>query len=286
MFNLGGTYLSYKFIFDTSAIDFNNIAKLKDAGIEKYCLNGKLSFYLTPPLLNETADFIPEKPITEKIKSILTFLIDLKHTKIFNEISGSQGIFTKELEGAVQKKDLFTGYNYLVDGLSQIVSGRTFTEEEKEELRKYKNVRKEVKLRNKEAYLEIREKHRPAQDFLFEDFLKLQFENWAIAKINKSINSTKPKHKLVTFWKAHKELCPYFNKFIEGEMFTVWASQQLRDIPIDTNALDDIEHLVYLTGIDGIISNDRNFMKYASKALFPNKDYLTVDQYIQFLKSF
>jgi len=36
-----------------------------------------------------------------------------------------------------------------------------------------------------------------------------------------SISSAKPKEDLVNYWKSHEQLCPHFNKFVEGEMYVV-----------------------------------------------------------------
>ncbi|PIV54716.1 hypothetical protein COY52_00160 [Candidatus Desantisbacteria bacterium CG_4_10_14_0_8_um_filter_48_22] len=52
----------------------------------------------------------------------------------------------------------------------------------------------------------------------------------------------------------------------------------------DPNVLDDIKHLIYLNEVDGIVSNEKGFMREASKTLFPNKDFLTLNQFIERLK--
>ena len=54
---------------------------------------------------------------------------------------------------------------------------------------------------------------------------------------------------------------------------------------IDTNAQDDIEHLLYLIGVDGIVSNETDFMSTACKQLFPEKNFLSVAQLIRRLKN-
>lgn len=49
---------------------------------------------------------------------------------------------------------------------------------------------------------------------------------------------------------------------------------------IDLNCLEDIQHLIYLIGVVAIISEEKGFMKEAYKELFPDKDYLSADEFI------
>ena len=155
----------------------------------------------------------------------------------------------------------------------------------------------------------------------FNSFLKLTFEPTAIEKIKNSItevskskgydppsdsldfprergggaisiesrnlsNSKIPKDRLVEYWTQHKERCPYFNKAVEGWLFTTWYFMATEPEPrIDVNAYEDIERLVYLMGLDGIVSNEKGFIKAACETLFPNKDFFTVEQFVTFLQS-
>jgi hypothetical protein len=60
-----------------------------------------------------------------------------------------------------------------------------------------------------------------------------------------------------------------------------WKTINSKGTPeIDLNCLEDIQHLMYLIGVDAIISEERGFMKEACKELFPDKDYLSVDEFI------
>ena len=54
---------------------------------------------------------------------------------------------------------------------------------------------------------------------------------------------------------------------------------------VDINAYEDIEHLIYLIGVDGIVSDEKGFMKAACEALFPNRDFLTTAQFVARLKT-
>ncbi len=49
---------------------------------------------------------------------------------------------------------------------------------------------------------------------------------------------------------------------------------------IDINAHEDIEHLIYLIGADGIVSNEKRFLKIACGELFPGKDFMSVEQFV------
>ncbi len=49
---------------------------------------------------------------------------------------------------------------------------------------------------------------------------------------------------------------------------------------IDINAYEDIEYLIYLNGVDAIISNEKGFIKTACQEMFPTKDFLSVDEFV------
>ncbi len=64
-----------------------------------------------------------------------------------------------------------------------------------------------------------------------------------------------------------------------------WYAMAMEQEPkIDPNAYEDIEHLVYLNSVDGIVSNEKGFMKKACQELFPDKDFLSADEFIGRLK--
>ncbi len=64
-------------------------------------------------------------------------------------------------------------------------------------------------------------------------------------------------------------------------MFAIWYFTAVEPEPkIDVNEYDDLEHLAYLIGLDGIVSDETGFLKAACKALFPSKECLLVDQFV------
>lgn len=280
--------MSYKFIFDTNVLTEESVEKLRGAGIVNACKFGRFAFYVTPVLLREQFDFIAQGKMPQDAREPIKLLIDLKWQKLFNGFGSAEGIFVKELEGRAWGGHLFIDdYKPHKKNLKLISIGDEFDDEIKQRLVSEKSLRTEMKNKNKESYKEIREeikiKYGQGKSYLsFEALLDHNFESRAVDAIRNKIESTIPKEKLVEYWRANKDKCPYFNKYIQGFLFILWHfSIPIQDKEIDLNAQDDIEHLLYLIGVDGLVSNEKSFIKAACEKLFPDKEILTVDEFCQ-----
>lgn len=275
--------MSYKFIFDTNVLKSEIVQK-----IEKECYFGKLAFYFTPALLKERLDFLLKGAIPETTKVPIRFLLSIRWQRLFNDLNGAEGIYTLELEGKLPSEYLFTSYSEVRKNLELVLQGGVLSGETRKYVQNAKDGWLEKKQKNCSTFKEMREqindclrKNRSLtrKGSKFSDFRDANFEEIAIDKINKSINSQISKVNLIEYWKKHKERCPYFNKFIDGWLFMAWYAMAIES-KIDSNAYEDIEHLVYLNSVDGIISNENGFMKKACQELFPNKDFLSADEFI------
>ena len=286
--------MSYKFIFDTSVLDEKSVRDLRNAKIVSACNSGRFAFYMTPVLLKERLHFAAKGRMPQSAVEPIKLLIDLKWQKLFNEHGGPEGIYTQELEGKSQAEYLFIDHRSIKENLKLILDGGEFVDEAKQDIandfkqwvsKKYKN-RDAYKLMRADVTKKLQtDKKLSRKDSNFRSFLELNFEPTAIDKIRKSINSTVSKDRLVEYWRKHKAQCPYFNKFVEGWLFIPWHFMAVEQDPkIDPNAYEDVEHLVYLFGIDCIVSNEKGFMMTASKTLYPDKDFLLVEQFIMRLR--
>jgi hypothetical protein len=286
--------MSYKFIIDTNVLDEESAKRLRDGGIIDACSSGRFAFYVTPILLKERFDFASKGKIPCSAIAPIKLLAELKWQRLFNEPGGPEGIYTKELEGKPRTDYLFRDYQPIKNALMIFLNGGEFTDEEKKIIAEDAKRWSAEKKANKAAYKAMRQdvtkklqinKSFSRKGSNFKSFLETNFESTAIDRIQLSINSTIPKEKLVEYWRKNRARCPYFNKFVEGGLFTAWYFMAVEQEPkIDPNAYEDIEHLVYLVGLDGIVSNEKGFMKTACKALYPDKDFLSVEQFISRLK--
>lgn len=286
--------MSYRFAIDTNVLDEQSVKRLRDGGVINACVSGKFAFYVTPILLKERFNFAPKGKIPRGAVTPLTLLTELKWQRLFNEPGGQGGIYTKELEGKSRADYLFVDHRSIKNALRLFLNGDEFTDEEKKIIAKDAEQWSAKKKANTLAYKAMREditkklqknKSLSRKGSNFKSFLETNFEPTAIDKIQHSINSSVPKDRLVEYWRKHKARCPYFNKFIEGWLFIAWyfmAAEQ--DSKIDPNAYEDIEHLVYLLGLDGIVSNEKGFMKVACKTLYPDKDFLSIEQFVMRLR--
>jgi hypothetical protein len=286
--------MSYKFIIDTNVLDEQSAKRLRDGGIIDACVSGRFAFYVTPILLKERFDFASKGRIPRGAVAPLSLLAELKWQKLFNEPGGQSGIYTKELEGEPRADYLFVDYQSIKNALRIFLNGGEFSNEEKKIIAEDAERWSAKKKANRLAYKAMREditkklqknKSLSRKGSNFKSFLETNFEPTAVDKIQHSINSTVPKEKLVEYWRKHKARCPYFNKFVEGWLFIPWHFMAVEQDPrIDPNAYEDVEHLVYLFGIDCIVSNEKGFMKDACKVLYPDKDFLSVEQFITRLR--
>ncbi len=287
--------MSYKFIIDTNVLSERAADQLVQGGIVSACNSGRFSFYPTPILLTECLKFSVTGKIPPRAIKPLTLLAELKWQRLFNEPGGPDGIYTGELESKPKSAYLFTDYRAVKQNMTLVLNGGEFPDEAKQEMGAYLMQWEGKKVKNREAYKSMRvdvikqlqkDKSLSRKESNFTSFLRLKFEATAIEKIESSINSKIPKNRLVEYWTKHKERCPYFNKFIEGWLFTAWYFMAVEPEPkIDINAYEDIEHLVYLSGLNGIVSNEKGFIKAACKTLYPDKQFFSVDQFVERLKN-
>ena len=286
--------MSYKFIIDTNVLDEESAQRLRDGGIIDACVSGRFAFYVTPILLKERFDFASKGKIPRGAVAPLTLLAELKWQRLFSEPGGPDGIYTKELEGKPRADYLFMDYQSIKNALRLFLNGGGFTDEGKKIIAEDTKQWSAKKKANKVAYKAMREdvtkklqknKSFSRKESNFKLFIETNFEPTAIDKIQHSINSTVPKERLVDYWRTNKARCPYFNKFVEGWLFIAWHFMAVEQEPkIDPNAYEDIEHLIYLSGLDGIVSNEKGFMRAACKTLYPDKEFLSVEQFILRLK--
>lgn len=257
-----------------------------------------ISPYLTTTLVSETMFFITESPakwVPQAIENA-KFFLTVPWTRMFREPAGPMGIYVNELEGKLPREYLFYDRQYtasIINGIRGEIDGSNpLDDEERRLIREEKETWKQKKIQNHKHYKLMRDdiKRKAAvfkedrKNLDFKNFRDMLFEKEAIKKIEGSINSSIPKDKLVAFWKANRHHYPHFNTFIEGQLFMAWHSMAT-DQKIDVNGYEDIEHLIYLNDVDAIVGNEKGFMKEAVRILFPQKEYLTLDKFIQKLSS-
>jgi hypothetical protein len=287
--------MSYKFILDTNILKVDPVNKLKGAGLLEACNSGRFAFYLTPVLVEERFNFVLKGAIPDTARIPVEFLLSMKWQRLFNDLDGPNGIYTMELEGRGQSEYLFQNPSNVRQNLELVLKGeKLFSDEEKKKLQRDKDQWLEQKLQNRTVYKNMMEQYDevlcqnplgPRTRPSFSHMLDSCVEKMAINKIKRSIHSRVPKENLIEYWRKHRQRCPYFNKCIEASLFLAWYATAEPKPPIDLNAYEDFQHLVYLNGIDGIVSEDKEFMKAACQELFPAKHCWSIDEFVEFLKN-
>ncbi|WP_454063530.1 hypothetical protein [Candidatus Nitrospira salsa] len=280
--------MSYKFILDTNVLRDDSVQQLKDVGLGH---SGRFAFYFTPVLLNERSNFLLKGAIPETARKSFEFLLSLRWQRFFNDLNGPGGIYTLELEGKLPSEYLFIPHLQIWKNLTLVLQGGELDQVAKSAVQCERDRRSRQKQQNLILYREMREetteylRKNPStrrEGSKFSDFKDANFEKTAIDKIKNSINSQMTKETLIEYWNNKRQRCPYFNKFIEGQLYQAWYAMSTPAEPkIKPNDYEDIEHLVYLNFVDGIVSNEKGFMKDACLELFPEKDFLSVDEFLK-----
>ena len=90
---------------------------------------------------------------------------------------------------------------------------------------------------------------------------------------------------MVAEWKSHKERYPYFTLWMKAFLYMEYHAMAEQNRKIDINAISDIDQLIYLEGLDGVVSDDTGFMKDAFRQLYgENKHFLSSDQFLKFIR--
>jgi len=90
---------------------------------------------------------------------------------------------------------------------------------------------------------------------------------------------------LVAEWKRCKERYPYFTAWMKAFLYMEYHAMAEQNRKIDINAISDIDQLIYLEGLDGVVSDDAGFMKDAFRQLYgENKQFLSSDQFLKFIR--
>lgn len=285
--------MSYKFIIDTSAA--SDFGQVEVDIINRLCQDGTCSFYLTQTLLEERSSFItkPKSEWPNTAVQSLKFIGELKIQRTFKQLAGNEGILTNELEGRANGRYFFEPIEATKE-IQRKLLGLTeeiIPEDVIREIIDFRSTWATEKQLNKERFKaarceilsDMKKEGQQVKNSTFEGVCQNLFEKQAISIINKEINSTKPKQELIKYWQNNRALCPYFNAVVRLKVYTRWHHCD-GSARIDKNEADDRHHLTYLTGLDGIISHETkesSFMKMACKAVFPDKDYLSVTEFIK-----
>jgi len=79
-------------------------------------------------------------------------------------------------------------------------------------------------------------------------------------------------------WMQNRDRCPYYADWVRGLLYAQYYVMRYDRARVDRNAQADIQHLLYLRDVDGIVSEDTRFMRQAWNDLYKErgKVYLAV----------
>lgn len=281
----------YKLLLDNSAVKVIHLQKLLQAKLDRLLESGQVDLLVPPILLHERFDFLISVVQHSTILQVANLFLNLKWKGILREINGPQGIMRLELEGdpigSILYDDEFSSKlkehlkTAMIDPSHLEVSDRKILED-------YKRFRCELKDGNLGELEDINQQFKAmtaGQEIIMDEppfpFM-YKYMDREIQRHLPNICSQKSVEDLYRYWKNNKNTCPYFNKYIEGFLFVRWYAMKVPGKRhLDKNWLEDLEYLIYLIEADGMVAEEKGFMKEACEALFPNKDFMNVDECTQ-----
>jgi len=285
--------VSTKVLLDRSIFHGKNFSKLVNSRFKLLCQGGFLAFYPTPVLIEETLGLALKKGKKEELKSHLRYILDVKSQRWFRDIFE---LFKLELEGASKKDYLFLSRKEEADLRQnielEIEEGDLSFATEKELLKEIDDIFKR-KTTLRKTGIKIREEISPKLKELgtngkypggFEAFYRKQTDDTGKEMIEKLIATTLDKNTVIKKWQDNKKRYPYFTQFVKGYLYIHYYAMSKPSMRIDINAQMDIHQLVYLKGLDMLVSNEQKFMKSAFDELYgKQKMYFSLDKLLEFI---
>ncbi len=287
--------MSKKILLDRSIFHRGNFDLLRNSEIKSHCSSYGISIYHSPILLEETLNLWWDLNKREELKKHLEFIIEICNGKWFRDLDE---IWTMELEGYSVKDYLFLPEkergNLESQIRFQIIEGNLNPNEENE-MRKEVNVRIQKNKRMKEISKVLRNDvlsrlrnigARPSSiKETFEKFVERNIDWFGEGVIKQYIRSAKyDADVLIRKWKENRGRFPYFTSWCKGHLYAIYHPMAKQNTPIDEKDIVDASQLVYLRGLDILVSNDRKFMKDAFLELYGSaKKLLSLDEFIKFL---
>lgn len=283
--------MSKKYIFDSNAVSRNeNIDKLKSSNLVSKISSGEISLYLTPTLLEERLDFL-DKPIAERNEQGIAagkYVLSLPFKRVFRDIFGPEGILMLELEQNLMSSTLYLSQSDSDHLISEAIL-RLNNEIDDEDYFRSKLEWRERKKARRGNYVDMRKY--TAQKFdeenlnwlnaRFEMFYKENLISHGKTIIMENSNNPELDRMIVDRWEKDPKRFPYWNDFVRGRLYLAFYAMNPSYGKIDEGAHEDLDQLLYLRRVDGIISNEKKFMKNAHEYLYPDKEFLSVDEFVK-----
>ncbi|MBN1408294.1 MAG: hypothetical protein JW956_10915 [Calditrichaceae bacterium] len=280
--------------FDRSAFHGDNFDKLVKSKLRVLSKYKRLLVYHTPTFLEETISLYQTKrSILEKQVHFLFNICNAKWFKrrselwideLVSQYPEKKKCYISEMDRKRIEENI--QYYLLRDKFDPKALSTVMSEKQNE----YKK-----SLAHKELYIEIRElfasdfaedrKKGLNQHIYFNIYLADHFDIMGEHLIKKHLEIITDKSIIYNKWIHNKSDYPYFTKYVEGSIYSLFFPFAEPNMKLDKNAMTDIELISFLKNIDILVSNDQKFMKKAFEQLYHDmgKLYLSTDEFIEYM---
>lgn len=252
--------------------------------------NKRASVWVTPMLLSETAEMMLKQSYVDEARRHLKFILQISEERWFQdnfEIFRSElGIwprrndyyFLKSLDEASWKKTmaaLANGGNFTSVATKEIADGNALNRGKMKRLRKT-GIEMRLEIAEK-----VRQINRSTKDIreTWNDFVSKSLVKFGIDMLIKHKYYTKFLSCIsVQRWEKNPDAFPFFKDWISGMLYIQYYAMRHQNDPLDQNAQSDIQHLLFFRMADGIVSEEKKFMKSAWQELYApqGKQYYSV----------
>lgn len=278
--------MSIKLILDRSVFHGE---RFKDMAKRLRLLQSKsvISVYATPMLLKETVGLLLKDKRADEAREHLQFILGIPqgkwfgcNFKIFQHELGLMPLrkryqFLSSKTERLWRQDI-KGY---IMGLTPNINNSISRDVQENQMRKY-NTREIGKYFRSKRPLGLKSVNREKIPEIWEELRNIKLDSFGEGFINyHRYPMWYLKWIALKRWRKNRGRCVYFTDWITGLLYIHFYAMCYSG-EIDRNAQADVQNLLYLRDTDGIISEDKRFMKKAWEDLYKpqGKQYLTINE--------
>jgi hypothetical protein len=285
-------------IFDRSAFHGNNFDILERSPLRKLVATNRLRVFLTPVFFEETLAAFGSKRASSAWREHLNFALDVCNGGIFldqseiwhNELVAGKGKNARYLRrlrpGFIDALRRGTTSDDIMANIILRDAKSAYTEDQQ----KKDNWKATCRWAREAMSLAIKEGKvtpEPVEGYRcpFSDILRLGFVE--IGRKLMPLVDRDRNGQLADVWAQAPNRFPYYSAFVEGVIYSIYYAANERNLPLDRNAIMDLDHLAYLTWTDLVVSNDTRFFRSAFETLWKarGKRMESTGSFVELLKA-
>jgi len=267
-----------KVLLDNSIFSPESIKLLKNSKLADLSRRRIVKIYGNPVLLDEIYNLWPIGRKME-MKEYLEYILGVTNERWFR---GIDDIIALELRG----KQLANRYffytsaqkNFYVNQITRLLISEQLSRDEENELEGINQGIEFKKTNIHEVCSSLRNLKRTNENF--DNFFAESSDNYGEELFSRQLKIDKSDI-LINNWKQSKDNFPFSTLWIKGIMYITYYARRESNKRLDRNANSDINQIIYLRGLDAIVSEEKYFLKSACNQLYGSaKQFLNLKEFL------